>query len=953
MVGRAAAPAREPSFLQYCMYCTSLRGRFTARGLRRNHGVGGEGNQKRKRVHRADRLSATGEAWYREQSCVPDDVSDPAHSGGTPSYKHSARDTKKHIKMARQVNQPTPSLHVAISWGSPNVRAMPPAACDSAIRRAARAKRDPQSPLIRFPLWRPLSASITQPPPRVAALVSACHGLAGGSLGLPHPCLVPWGRMQRSTCTHACAARACESRCPRTSCTGRRTSSVHHLVMRPYARVAPLAGTGRLALAVMVSGRASVALKILALLAGAGAAPVGDDGQAPKPNHPQRADPPTPRAHTHPLAPLGAQPKKMLQFASSPSGGGSGGYVAGPLDPAPPEQPQQLSCDAAEAKPIVHVVVHAPPDRSNDYWRVWEDGASAAAGVDLTFVAVGFDAVDAHVSAIADACASADALVTSVPYAEGTPGYDRVDSALNECLDRRPAFPIVSTDTDSYHNPRLLGFVGPNSYEVGGQCARALLFTHQGDDVDSPSSSSRWTWVPGQSLMDSDLGVDMILGRAAPLSAPIATFYEEYPGGAVPVYIDASESTNDALTRRFRGIRDVLAAYGATAVLTNDYTQVHAATRVVSLSGAWAWRFRRGGIFICGDERHGSTAPQVGFSPFQMGLHATAEAGAAVNAGLGNWPTAKGNAASGISSSTVRKGSENLVIPDNDAALCEAQLDSPKGYDLGGTSPCSGSSTSPFLPVLDCADAAPGEACVQELEDPPLGGAAVLESYAVTSEQAFKNRVSLEVSASSSNFGVSASGAMSFVTELGTSSKTGAVVMSALTYKVKTRTIKHWQNMKLTETAKSTFKLGPFAWGLAGYKPFHPYGIQYGGYFQGVIKFQSTEYNSDDGFNAALKMQQGGLACETGVSCAEAEGSYNQAKSSSSSSTYTETKVRCSPAGCAEGLSVSGPTSIQNAYNAWFPDLERACSNARPCWPPKSKSGDASAVPGERRRPQP
>ena len=613
----------------------------------------------------------------------------------------------------------------------------------------------------------------------------------------------------------------------------------------------------------------------------------------------------------------------MLQFASSPSGGGSGGYVAGPLDPAPPEQPQQLSCDDAEAKPIVHVVVHAPPDRSNDYWRVWEDGASAVAGVDLTFVAVGFDAVDAHVSAIADACASADALVTSVPYAEGTPGYDRVDSALNECLDRRPAFPIVSTDTDSYHNPRLLGFVGPNSYEVGGQCARALLFTHQGDDVDSPSSSSRWTWVPGQSLMDSDLGVDMILGRAAPLSAPIATFYEEYPGGAVPVYIDASDSTNDALTRRFRGIRDVLAAYGATAVLTNDYTQVHAAKRVVSLSGAWAWRFRRGGIFICGDERHGSTAPQVGFSPFQMGLHATAEAGAAVNAGLGNWPTAKGNAASGISSSTVRKGSENLVIPDNDAALCEAQLDLPKGYDLGGTSPCSGSSTSPFLPVVDCADAAPGEACVQELEDPPLGGAAVLESYAVTSEQAFKNRVSLEVSASSSNFGVSASGAMSFVTELGTSSKTGAVVMSALTYKVKTRTIKHWQNMKLTETAKSTFKLGPFAWGLAGYKPFHPYGIQYGGYFQGVIKFQSTEYNSDDGFNAALKMQQGGLACETGVSCAEAEGSYNQAKSSSSSSTYTETKVRCSPAGCAEGLSVSGPTSIQNAYNAWFPDLER------------------------------
>ena len=161
----------------------------------------------------------------------------------------------------------------------------------------------------------------------------------------------------------------------------------------------------------------------------------------------------------------------------------------------PPLVPPNQDCNT----PAVHVVVHGPPDHSNDYWNMRRLGARMAMGTRVTFVAVGLD-FDRHASAISAACEVAEALVTSVPFEPGSAGYVAIDDAINECLFERPTLPILSTDNDNYHNSRLVAFVGPQSYDVGVQCGRALSSLHQ-------------------SMGDAD-GLDIILGRVPPRSRP-------------------------------------------------------------------------------------------------------------------------------------------------------------------------------------------------------------------------------------------------------------------------------------------------------------------------------------------------------------------------------------------------------------------------------------------------
>ena len=229
----------------------------------------------------------------------------------------------------------------------------------------------------------------------------------------------------------------------------------------------------------------------------------------------------------------------------------------------PPLVPPNQDCNT----PAVHVVVHGPPDHSNDYWNMRRLGARMAMGTRVTFVAVGLD-FDRHASAISAACEVAEALVTSVPFEPGSAGYVAIDDAINERLFERPTLPILSTDNDNYHNSRLVAFVGPQSYDVGVQCGRALLFT-----------------TP-QSMGDAD-GLDIILGRVPPL------FYHQYPGGVVPVYVAPGQEGNNALVRRFSAINRTLAAHGATARLTTEVER--GARRTVLLTGGQAVHLRRRG----------------------------------------------------------------------------------------------------------------------------------------------------------------------------------------------------------------------------------------------------------------------------------------------------------------------------------------------------------------------
>ena len=250
-----------------------------------------------------------------------------------------------------------------------------------------------------------------------------------------------------------------------------------------------------------------------------------------------------------------------------------------------------------------------------------------AMGADVTFVAVGLDSVR-HASAISAACGVAEALVVSVPFEPGSTGHAAIDDAINACLDKRPALPILSTDNDNYHNGRLVAFVGPQSYDVGVQCARALLFTTPRD------------------MGDAD-GLDIILGRVPPPDAVRPSFYREYPGGVVPVYVAPGQEGNDALGRRFSAINWTLTAHGATARLTTE----RGARRTVLLSGAWSASFLATRQFVCGDEVMGVDAPQVGFSPFGMGLNAVSIASARAMAP--RWLMTTGNSGANIQTSVV------------------------------------------------------------------------------------------------------------------------------------------------------------------------------------------------------------------------------------------------------------------------------------------------------------
>ena len=77
---------------------------------------------------------------------------------------------------------------------------------------------------------------------------------------------------------------------------------------------------------------------------------------------------------------------------------------------------------------------------------------------------------------------SEDAIVVTVPYPQGA-DYDIVHAAINACLDKRPTLPIVSTNTDTYSNERVLSYVGSDNYAMGKVCATAA-FT---DDDKAPS----------------------------------------------------------------------------------------------------------------------------------------------------------------------------------------------------------------------------------------------------------------------------------------------------------------------------------------------------------------------------------------------------------------------------------------------------------------------------------
>ncbi|KAL7553740.1 hypothetical protein ACHAWF_017058 [Thalassiosira exigua] len=184
----------------------------------------------------------------------------------------------------------------------------------------------------------------------------------------------------------------------------------------------------------------------------------------------------------------------------------------------------------SQLKPKVTVVTHAHKSTDDIFWTTWLDGAKAASnGADLFWSPVGYDPI-AAASALNEGCNSTDAVVVTVPYAEGTLEYRIMDEAINSCI--QMGIPVFTTNTDTYHNDKVYEYIGSSNYELGIKCGMSLLYPHDPDVV-----SGRKPAPPGpHALTDSAMKLQ--------------------------AYWDASDMHNEGLRLRLQGLNKTLLENG-------------------------------------------------------------------------------------------------------------------------------------------------------------------------------------------------------------------------------------------------------------------------------------------------------------------------------------------------------------------------------------------------------
>ena len=267
-------------------------------------------------------------------------------------------------------------------------------------------------------------------------------------------------------------------------------------------------------------------------------------------------------------------------------------------------------------------ITHAYED--SPFWSRWREASTTAAqDFTHTYVATAYD-VSRHVAAIKEACEkqdpSEDAIVVTVPYPKGE-GYEEVDQAINDCLNLRPTLPIVTTNTDSYHNPRVLSYVGSENYAIGEVCGRAVF-------TDDPA------------VMQGS--------RPLVLSSSVMT-------RRAVVYQRQEELLNEGINNRYRAINktvfDAKAVYGVLRFTTpSDVAsyisglQVGDRDAVIMVLGYDAVvDMRASGVrvdFACGDDMD-DTIPHYGQHVWSQGVGSS---GQAITAARAEWPVLIGNA---------------------------------------------------------------------------------------------------------------------------------------------------------------------------------------------------------------------------------------------------------------------------------------------------------------------
>eukprot|EP00588_Corethron_pennatum_P008841 CAMPEP_0194274128 /NCGR_PEP_ID=MMETSP0169-20130528/7286_1 /TAXON_ID=218684 /ORGANISM="Corethron pennatum, Strain L29A3" /LENGTH=1429 /DNA_ID=CAMNT_0039017245 /DNA_START=34 /DNA_END=4320 /DNA_ORIENTATION=- len=178
--------------------------------------------------------------------------------------------------------------------------------------------------------------------------------------------------------------------------------------------------------------------------------------------------------------------------------------------------------------PTVHVVTHAT-DAIDLFWSTWKEGAEAALDKNayLKWDAVGYNSTYAS-EALEKACTSSDAIVVTVPYAEGTEDYDKMDDAINKCIFEHQK-PVFTTNTDTYHNDDVFAYVGSSNYDMGVKCALSILFPTDNDVISGRKA------LPGKDETDHAMDIQ--------------------------IYWDAASKLDESLRQRFEGLTTTLKIY--------------------------------------------------------------------------------------------------------------------------------------------------------------------------------------------------------------------------------------------------------------------------------------------------------------------------------------------------------------------------------------------------------
>eukprot|EP00316_Scyphosphaera_apsteinii_P022974 CAMPEP_0119324418 /NCGR_PEP_ID=MMETSP1333-20130426/63165_1 /TAXON_ID=418940 /ORGANISM="Scyphosphaera apsteinii, Strain RCC1455" /LENGTH=1378 /DNA_ID=CAMNT_0007332113 /DNA_START=227 /DNA_END=4363 /DNA_ORIENTATION=- len=289
--------------------------------------------------------------------------------------------------------------------------------------------------------------------------------------------------------------------------------------------------------------------------------------------------------------------------------------------------------------------------------------------------------LDMAVKAVEQACHKADALVIEVKYERDRNDYryQKLDYWINKCLDKRPDFPIFSVIQDSYTNPRLHSYVGPQNWDQGVRCANAIMF-------GSPYAKGDHSTVTG---------------RAPPRPYPVLAFEKRCPNYVCTVAWASPDHADSGLARRFAGLNATLALYGARAEIATpspaDFAKINTVkalqTGVYEIKetgepiqsnnfwpdapGGFVTLLHSGFVTLSGtffDPKNSlncgftlQSAPQVwqvGTSPFRDALTVVSSAAAAARLDPLDWLAAKGNDEAHSGSFTVVTRQEREPVDD-------------------------------------------------------------------------------------------------------------------------------------------------------------------------------------------------------------------------------------------------------------------------------------------------